>query len=131
MQLYSQRLIKEKWAKFAFVHPFAEAIASVVVDFSMKLFRRSMLIIVLYFMADIRQEQAQFFVFYLFLVTAIPPMPGISRIVGAATKSVSQAMSIAGILVLCIVVHTGFPLPQPYMHPWFSWIDGLIPSTTY
>ena len=36
-------------------------------------------------------------------------------------------MAFAGILVLCIVVYTGFTLPQPYMHPWLSWIRWINP----
>ncbi|KAJ5167607.1 uncharacterized protein N7482_003201 [Penicillium canariense] len=127
MQLYSQRPIVEKQSGYAFVHPFTEALASLVVDFPIKLLRISIFSIVLYFMANLRREPAQFFIFYLFLVFAVLTMSGLFRSLGALTRSVGQAMAFAGILVLCIVVYTGFTLPQPYMHPWLSWIRWINP----
>ena len=38
---------------------------------------------------------------------------------------VSQAMTLSGILVLALVIYTGFVLPTPYMHPWFDWIHYI------
>ncbi|KAJ5385846.1 hypothetical protein N7509_008387 [Penicillium cosmopolitanum] len=127
LQLYSQRPIVEKQAGYAFVHPFTEALASLIVDLPIKLVRISAFSIVLYFMANLRQEAANFFIFYLFLIVAVMTMSGLFRSLGALTKSVGQAMALAGIMVLCIVVYTGFTLPQPYMHPWLSWIRWINP----
>lgn len=45
----------------------------------------------------------------------------------AVTKTVSQAMALSGVLVLAIVIYTGFVLPVSYMHPWFSWIRWINP----
>ena len=45
----------------------------------------------------------------------------------ALTKTISQAMALAGVLVLAIVVYTGFAIPVSYMHPWFSWIRYINP----
>ncbi|KAJ9368982.1 hypothetical protein DTO282E5_6314 [Paecilomyces variotii] len=125
--LYSQRPIVEKQAAYAFVHPFTEALASIIVDLPVKVFRCSIFTVVLYFMANLRREPSQFFIFYLFLITAIITMSGIFRSLGAITKAIGQAMTLAGILVICIVVYTGFTLPQTYMHPWFSWIRWINP----
>ena len=127
LQLYSQRPIVEKQAGYAFVHPFTDAVASLVVEFPIKLLRTTVFTLILYFMANLRREPGQFFIFYLFLITAVVTMSGIFRSLGSLTRSVGQAMACAGIMVLCIVVYTGFTLPQPYMHPWFSWIRWLNP----
>lgn len=127
LQLYSQRPIVEKQTGYAFVHPFTEALASLIVDLPVKLIRISAFSIVLYFMANLRQEAGNFFIFYLFLIVAVLTMSGLFRSLGALTKSVGQAMALAGIMVLCIVVYTGFTLPQPYMHPWLSWIRWINP----
>ena len=127
MQLYSQRPVVEKQRGYAFVHPFTEALASLAVDLPIKLLRISIFSIVLYFMANLRREPSQFFIFYLFLVFAVLTMSGLFRSLGALTKSIGQAMAFAGIMVLCIVVYTGFTLPQPYMHPWLSWIRWINP----
>jgi ABC-type cobalamin/Fe3+-siderophores transport system ATPase subunit len=78
-------------------------------------------------MANLRREPGPFFVFYLFLIFAVLTMSGLFRSLGALTKSIGQAMAFAGIMVLCIVVYTGFTLPQPYMHPWLSWVRWINP----
>lgn len=127
MQLYSQRPIVEKQCGYAFVHPFTEALASIIVDLPIKLVRISIFSIVLYFMANLRREPAQFFIFYLFLVFAVLTMSGLFRSLGTLTRSIGQAMALAGIFILCIVVYTGFTLPEPYMHPWLSWIRWINP----
>ncbi|CAK7237902.1 hypothetical protein SEUCBS140593_010191 [Sporothrix eucalyptigena] len=127
LQLYNQRPIVQKQARYAFVHPYTEALASVLIDIPIKWFRCSIFSIVLYFMANLRREPGPFFIFYLFLLTAIMTMSGIFRSLAAATKTVGQAMGLAGIMVICIVIYTGFTLPQTYMHPWFAWIRWINP----
>jgi len=54
-------------------------------------------------------------------------MSGMFRTLAALTKTVSQAMAFSGVLVLAIVVYTGFTIPVPFMHPWFSWIRFINP----
>ncbi|KAH7180121.1 putative ABC multidrug transporter [Fusarium oxysporum] len=127
MQLYSQRPIVEKQARYAFVHPFTEALASVVIDLPIKLFRCSLFSVVLYFLVNLRREPAQFFIFYLFLITTVLVMSGIFRSAASATRTIGQAMGIAGILVLAIAVYSGFMVPQAYMHPWLAWIRWINP----
>ncbi|KAE8154581.1 ABC-2 type transporter-domain-containing protein [Aspergillus avenaceus] len=127
MLLYSQRPIVEKQAGYAFVHPFTEALAGIVSDIPIKLIRCSVFSLILYFMTNLRREPSQFFIFILFLVTAIITMSGVFRSLAAMTKSISQAMALAGIMVICMAVYTGFTVPQPYMHPWFSWIRWINP----
>ncbi|KAB8215524.1 ABC-2 type transporter-domain-containing protein [Aspergillus novoparasiticus] len=127
MQLYAQRPIVEKQAAYAFVHPFTEALASALVDLPIKILRCSVFSIILYFLANLRREPSQFFIFYLLLICTILTMSGMFRSLASLTQTVGQAMALAGILVLCIVVYTGFTLPQPYMHPWLSWIRWINP----
>ncbi|KAJ3454529.1 hypothetical protein MRS44_013129 [Fusarium solani] len=127
MQLYSQRPIMEKQARYAFVHPFTEALASVLIDLPVKLFRCSLFSIVLYFLVNLRREPAQFFIFYLFLITTVLIMSGIFRSIASTTRTIGQAMGIAGILILATIVYSGFMVPQAYMHPWFAWIRWVNP----
>ena len=127
MQLYSQRPVVEKQARYAFVHPFAEAIASTLSDLPVKMARCSIFSVVLYFMANLYREPGQFFVFYLFLITAVLALSSIFRTFATITRTIGQAMGLAGILILSILVYTGFTLPQTYMHPWLSWIRWINP----
>lgn len=54
-------------------------------------------------------------------------MSAIFRTMAAITKTVSQAMALSGVMVLAVVVYTGFVVPVPYMHPWFGWIRYINP----
>ncbi|KAK3676172.1 hypothetical protein LTR78_003922 [Recurvomyces mirabilis] len=78
-------------------------------------------------MAGLRREPSQFFIFFLIAFVSTFVMSAVFRTLAAITKTISQAMALAGVLVLAIVVYTGFTIPVPYMHPWFSWIRFLNP----
>lgn len=56
-------------------------------------------------------------------------MSGIFRTLAASTKTLAQAMSMAGVIVLAIVIYTGFVITAPEMSkiPWFSWIRWINP----
>lgn len=69
--LYSQRPIVEKQASYAFYHPFTEAMAGIVVDIPVKFAIATCFNIILYFLADLRREPSQFFIFFLFNFVAI------------------------------------------------------------
>lgn len=57
-------------------------------------------------------------------------MSAVFRTMAAVTKTISQAMTLAGILVLALVVYTGYVLPVGYMKPWFKWIHYISKSNT-
>lgn len=58
---------------------------------------------------------------------AMLTMSAIFRTTAAATKTISAALAIAGIMVLWIVIYTGFTLQRTYMHPWFEWSSWVNP----
>lgn len=69
--LYSQRPIVEKQASYAFYHPFTEAMAGIVADIPVKFAIATCFNIILYFLAGLRREPSQFFIFFLFNFVAI------------------------------------------------------------
>ncbi|KAL9476207.1 hypothetical protein ACSS6W_006048 [Trichoderma asperelloides] len=125
--LYSQRPIVEKHASYAFYHPATEAAAGIAADIPIKFITATVFNVILYFMAGLRREPSQFFIYYLIGYISIFVMSAIFRTMAAITKTVSQAMSLAGILVLALVIYTGFTITVPSMHPWFSWIRWINP----
>jgi len=141
--LYSQRPIVEKQASYAFYHPFTEAMAGIVADIPVKFVIAVCFNVILYFLAGLRREPSQFFIFFLFNFVAIltvswqllsllyhlltVQMSQIYRSIAASTKTVSQALAIAGVATLAIVIYTGFVIPRPLMHPWFKWISWINP----
>ncbi|KAH7413485.1 putative ABC transporter CDR4 [Cadophora sp. MPI-SDFR-AT-0126] len=125
--LYSQRPIVEKQASYAFYHPFTEAMAGIVADIPVKFMIATCFNIILYFLAGLRREPSQFFIFFMFNFVAILTMSQIYRSIAASTKTVSQALALAGVTTLAIVIYTGFVIPRPLMHPWFKWISWINP----
>lgn len=125
--LYSQRPIVEKQASYAMYHPFTEALAGVVADIPVKFMIATGFNIILYFLSGLRREPSQFFIFFLFNFVAILTMSQIYRGLAASTKTVSQALALAGVVTLAIVIYTGFVIPRPDMHPWFKWISWINP----
>ena len=123
--LYDQRSIVEKHVSYAFYHPFAEALAGIVADIPVKFLVGVVFNIIIYFLGGLRYEAAQFFVFFLFVFISTLTMSSIFRTIAAATKSISQAMAVAGVMVLAIVVYTGFTLQKSYQHHWLFWIQYM------
>ncbi|OAA51503.1 ATP-binding cassette transporter ABC1 [Metarhizium rileyi] len=125
--LYDQRPIVEKHASYAFYHPAAEAAAGIVADIPVKFVTAVAFNLVLYFLADLRREPGPFFLYFLITYVSIFVMSAVFRTMAAATKTVSQAMTLSGVLVLALVIYTGFAITVPLMHPWFSWIRWINP----
>lgn len=125
--LYEQRPIVERHVNFAFYHAFSEAIAGIVSDIPIKFLVSVFFNIILYFLGGLRYEPGNFFLFYLFTFITGLTMSAIFRTLAAATKQISQALAFAGIMVLAIVIYTGFTIQRSYMHPWFKWISWINP----
>ncbi|KAK9371702.1 ABC-2 type transporter-domain-containing protein [Lipomyces chichibuensis] len=125
--LYAQRPIVERHVSFAFYHAFSEALAGVVSDVPVKFVIGTCFNIILYFLAGMRREPAQFFIFFLFVFCSQLCMSAIFRTLAAITKTISQALALAGVMVLAIVIYTGFTIQRAYMHPWFKWISWINP----
>ncbi|OTB05983.1 hypothetical protein M426DRAFT_55928 [Hypoxylon sp. CI-4A] len=125
--LYAQRPIVEKHASYAFYHPATEAMATVVAEIPIKLLLAIAFNIVLYFLSGLRREHGPFFLYLLvsFVVTFV--MSAIFKATAAITKTPSQAMSVAGILVLILAIYTGFVVAVPQMGAWFGWLRWLNP----
>ncbi|KAI2473617.1 ABC-2 type transporter-domain-containing protein [Annulohypoxylon bovei var. microspora] len=127
ISLYSQRPIVEKHASYAFYHPATEAISGIVADIPIKFVLAVAFNLVLYFLAGLRREAGPFFLYFLitFMLTFV--MSGIFRTMAAVTGTISQAMSLAGIMVLILAIYTGFVVAVPEMGAWFGWLRWLNP----
>ncbi|KAE8366440.1 ABC-2 type transporter-domain-containing protein [Aspergillus caelatus] len=105
--LYDQRPIVEKQASYAFL------VSAVLFN------------VVIYFLGSLRYTASQFFIFFLFSFLSTMIMSAVFRTLTAVTRSVAQAMALAGLMILIIVIYAGFVIPAPEMHPWFSWLRWI------
>ncbi|KAJ5151362.1 uncharacterized protein N7482_010614 [Penicillium canariense] len=125
--LYEQRPIVEKQASYAFVHPFAEACGAIMADLPIKLTSAVLFNVTIYFLGSLRYTAFQFFIFFLFSFLSTMIMSAVFRTLAALTQSVAQAMALAGLMILILVIYAGFVVPTPEMHPWFAWLRWLNP----
>ncbi|KAL2866024.1 pleiotropic drug resistance family ABC transporter [Aspergillus lucknowensis] len=127
LTLYAQRPIVEKQARYAFYHPFAEAVASMLCDTPYKLVNSFTFNVPLYLMTNLRRDAGAFFTFWIFSVVTTFTMSMIFRTIAATSRSLSQALVPAAILILGMVIYTGFTIPTRNMLGWSRWMNYINP----
>ncbi|KAJ3926824.1 MAG: AtrD, ABC-transporter [Lentinula lateritia] len=127
LTLYEQRPIVEKHSRMALYHPFVEAVSAMICDLPAKILTAISFNLVLYFMTNLRRTPAHFFIFLLFSFACTLTMSMIFRTIGATSRTISQAMAPAAIIMLGLIIYTGFTIPISDMHPWFRWINYINP----
>ncbi|KAF1997403.1 putative multidrug resistance ABC transporter [Amniculicola lignicola CBS 123094] len=127
LTLYAQRPIVEKHSRYALYHPSAEAFASMLTDMPYKVLNAITFNLVLYFMTNLRREPGPFFFFVLvsFVLTLVMSM--FFRSIASLSRSLVQALAPAAILILGLVMYTGFTIPTNYMLGWSRWIGYIDP----
>lgn len=81
----------------------------------------------LYFMTNLRREPGAFFFFLLLSFITTLCMSMIFRTIASASRTLSQAMVPASLLILALVTFTGFVIPTDYMLGWCRWIGYINP----
>ncbi|KAL2006612.1 hypothetical protein VTN00DRAFT_9280 [Thermoascus crustaceus] len=127
LTLYAQRPIVEKHARYALYHPFAEAAASMICDLPYKFLNATTFNITLYFMTNLRREPGAFFIFYLFSIVTTLTMSMVFRTIAASSRTLAQALVPAAILILGLVIYTGFTIPTRNMLGWSRWMNYIDP----
>ncbi|KAG9531363.1 putative ABC multidrug transporter, partial [Aureobasidium melanogenum] len=127
LTLYAQRPIVEKHSRYALYHPSAEAFASMLTDMPYKLMNAIIFNLTLYFMTNLRRAPGPFFFFLLVSFFLTLTMSMLFRTIASVSRTLSQAMAPAAILILAIVIFTGFTIPTRYMLGWSRWINYLDP----
>ncbi|KAJ5050773.1 uncharacterized protein L3040_002644 [Drepanopeziza brunnea f. sp. 'multigermtubi'] len=127
LTLYAQRPIVEKHARYALYHPSCEAIASMLTDMPYKILNAILFNVTLYFMSNLNRQAGNFFFFLLvsFLLTLVMSM--LFRTIASVSRTLSQALAPAAVLILAIVIYTGFALPVPNMLGWARWLNYIDP----
>lgn len=127
LTLYAQRPIVEKHSRYALYHPSAEAFASMLTDMPYKIANAIIFNLALYFMTNLRREPGNFFFFLLISFTLTLTMSMFFRSVAAMSRSLVQALAPAAIIILALILYSGFALPPTYMRGWAKWIKYLNP----
>ncbi|KAI5298523.1 hypothetical protein KEM56_003979, partial [Ascosphaera pollenicola] len=127
LTLYAQRPIVEKHNRYALYHPFAEALASMICDLPYKFINSFTFNIPLYFLTNLRRTASAFWTYWLFSIMTTITMSMFFRTIASSTRTLAQAMAPAALLILALVIFTGFALPVRSMLGWSRWINYLDP----
>ncbi|KAG5825584.1 hypothetical protein H9Q74_004317 [Fusarium xylarioides] len=112
---YSQRPIVEKHARYAFYHASAEALSSILVDMPYKISNSILFNVTLYFMSNLNRDAGPFFFYLLVSFLMVLAMSGVFRSIASLSRTLSQAMVPASLLILALVIFSGFVIPVDYM----------------
>ncbi|KND90614.1 ABC transporter CDR4 [Tolypocladium ophioglossoides CBS 100239] len=127
LTLYAQRPIVEKHSRYALYHPSAEAVASMLCDLPYKIANSIVFNLTIYFITNLRREVGSFFFFLLISFATVMVMSMIFRTIGSASRTLFQALVPAAILILDLIIFTGFVLPKQYMLGWCRWLSYIDP----
>ncbi|KAF2681574.1 hypothetical protein K458DRAFT_420360 [Lentithecium fluviatile CBS 122367] len=127
MALYAKRTIVEKHNRYALYRPSAEAFASMIMDLPYKFVNSIIVNSTLYFMANLRREAGPFFFFMLVAFSMMMSMSMFFRFFASMTKSIDQALAPSSLVLIILVLYTGFAIPVRYMLGWASWLRWINP----
>lgn len=142
MSLYAKRTIVEKHNRYALYHPSAEALSSLIIDMPYKIMNSIIVNSTLYckerlcdifgaranlllVMANLRREPGPFFFFLLVAFTMTLSMSMFFRLFASMTKTIAQALAPSAIVLILLVMYTGFAIPVQYMpgYVFTRWIS--------
>lgn len=125
--MWATRPVVQKHHQYAFYHPFAEAIASMIIEFTPKLAMSICLHLPIYFLANLRHTASAFFIHWLFMLANLMTMSMLFRMIGSLSRTLEQSIPPTSVLSLLCVVYTGFIVPPDYMRPWLKWFWRINP----
>lgn len=127
MSLFEARPIVEKHKKYAMYRPSADALASIISELPTKLCMSVCFNFAFYFMVNFRREPGRFFFYWLFCGLCTLCMSHMFRSLGAVSTSIAGAMTPATLILLAMIIFTGFVIPVPSMLGWSRWIQYINP----
>ncbi|GME88916.1 unnamed protein product [[Candida] boidinii] len=125
--MFEAKLIVEKHKKYALYRPAADAIASLIVSLPAKLVTSIGFNVIYYFMLNYRREPGRFFFYWLCSLLSQFSCSHIFRVVGCFFSTLSESMTPTAIILMGLVMYTGFVIPTPTMPGWSRWINYIDP----
>ncbi|KDQ56528.1 hypothetical protein JAAARDRAFT_47935 [Jaapia argillacea MUCL 33604] len=124
----------------AMYHPFIEGLALTLVDIPITFITLAVFAVVLYFLVGLQRSASQFFVFYLSILHNLPNnvylqvifimsqvLKSWFRLLAAAFSDPAPSQAFGGVVMLGLVLYTGYNIPKPYMIGALKWITYIDP----
>ncbi|OLL26317.1 Brefeldin A resistance protein [Neolecta irregularis DAH-3] len=123
--MYVQRPVITKHKAAALYYPSADALSQNIAVIPVKILALTIFNVILYFMTGLQRTAGQFFIFYIFIITVTLAMNSMFRLIASVTKTIEQALSIAGIVVIAFVIYAGYVIPEPIYFKWISCVNPI------
>ncbi|AQZ16916.1 hypothetical protein BZL39_K05110 [Zygosaccharomyces parabailii] len=124
---FEHRPILQKHKIYSLYHPAAEALGSTMSGAPFRMIGLTVFLIILYFLSNLNRTAGSFFRVYFFLALCAESIYSLFEFLAAACDDMSQANSVAGIVMLAISMYSSYMIQLPNMHPWFQWISYVLP----
>ncbi|KAG0196193.1 hypothetical protein BGX28_010451 [Mortierella sp. GBA30] len=121
------RPILYKLKNYAMYRPSSFGLAQIVLDIPIIIVNNLLFSVVLYFLAGLQRTPGKFFIFVLVLTMAALCMTSFFRMWGCASKTFDDATKFSGVILLALILYSGYLIPYQAMHPWFIWIFWINP----
>lgn len=125
--IYQSRPIVQKHQQYALYHPTLEAASSLIVAMPQKAILAVTFNITIYFLANLRREAGNFFFFMLISFVTSLMTSHLFRTIGASSVSFNEAMIPVNIILLAMIIFTGYVVPVRNMLGWCRWINYINP----
>ncbi|KAG0249180.1 hypothetical protein BG011_009523 [Mortierella polycephala] len=121
------RPILYKLKNYAMYRPSSFGFAQIVLDIPIVAVHNLLFASVLYFLSGLQRTAGKFFIFVLTLSLATMCMTSFFRMWGSASKTFDDATKFSGVMLLALILYSGYLVPYQAMHPWFIWIFWINP----
>ncbi|KGO44533.1 CDR ABC transporter [Penicillium expansum] len=106
----------------------ADAMAAMISDLPYKILNCIINNIIIYFMCNLRREPGPFFFFLLNIFIVTLTMSMMFRLLGSLTKTIASALAPASVILLVIMLYTGYAIKVQNMQVWLGWLRWLNPA---
>ncbi|KAF8937718.1 ABC-2 type transporter-domain-containing protein [Dissophora ornata] len=121
------RPILYKHKGFAMYRPAAFAISQICVDIPLNIVQILLFSVVLYFMAGLQRTFVKWLLFCVILFLTALCMTAFFRMWAAVSATFDAASRNSGLILLALILYSGYMIPYQSMHPWFIWIFWINP----
>lgn len=124
---FEDRQVVQKQKLYTLYHPSTEALAQTLSSFPFRMIGMTLLIVIAFFLANLRRQPGVFFIDYLFLAMYSEAINCLFQMIASFCKTLPQTFAIGGLIMMSLGLYSTYMIQLSSMHPWFKWIAYILP----
>lgn len=121
------RPIMWRQTAFCFYRPGALALANSISEIPFSAPKVFLFSLILYMMAGLVRDAGAFFTYFTIVYFTFLALSSFFRFLGSISFSFDTAARMASAFVMCMVLYSGYMIPEPAMKRWLVWIYYINP----